>query len=354
MLHRNAFVCCISTSLVQVFVCDRFDNGSFLRAQLTLACNSSDRRLSWAVFSAIALIAYPLGVPAMIFVLLRRNRHSVQKLGTTLAAHNATRGTGLNVRQLAKTKQGRGSFATLSVELRWLRPKFERYLPTRMYASVCLLTIRLLQTSFLALVRTQKAQAIIMCFVTLAALVLQSELSPYRRASDNHIALYVQALIFVWSFVLLLRVLGMFEREATAVVTGVVLCMATVTVFVTALVLANADRLSEERAERQETEEEIELPTLNNKNTASEENESEQTQTTLDQEVEAGPSPSLPWSLLVCGEGGAEEADAATTSTGQIELDELARFAIAAGVKRSEVSRLADAISTRLTAQRPS
>ena len=51
----------ITTSLIQVFVCDRFENGSFLREQLSLACDKSGERLQWIVFAAGALVVYLIG-----------------------------------------------------------------------------------------------------------------------------------------------------------------------------------------------------------------------------------------------------------------------------------------------------
>jgi len=89
-----------------------------------------------------------------------------------------------------------------------------------------------------------------MCCITLVSILLQSELSPFRRSSDNHVALQAQVLVFVWVFVLLLRLVGMFEREAAAMAVGVFLCVASLSVLVAALVLANNDRLKEQRAGR--------------------------------------------------------------------------------------------------------
>ena len=50
----------ITTSLIQVFLCTRFDNGSFLREELTLACDDSSGRALWVAFAAIGLVAYPI------------------------------------------------------------------------------------------------------------------------------------------------------------------------------------------------------------------------------------------------------------------------------------------------------
>ena len=52
----------IATSLVQMLVCDSFDDGSsYLRADLTLSCDGSNRRVQSVVFALILLAIYSLG-----------------------------------------------------------------------------------------------------------------------------------------------------------------------------------------------------------------------------------------------------------------------------------------------------
>ena len=51
----------ITTTLIQVFLCDRFDDGAFLRAMLTLRCDDSDTRARWVAFAVVGLVVYPLG-----------------------------------------------------------------------------------------------------------------------------------------------------------------------------------------------------------------------------------------------------------------------------------------------------
>ena len=51
----------IATSLVQVFGCTEFDDGSFLAESLTLACDDSDERVFWVLFAGISLTVYILG-----------------------------------------------------------------------------------------------------------------------------------------------------------------------------------------------------------------------------------------------------------------------------------------------------
>ena len=51
----------IATSLVQVFICTRFDHGAFLNEMLTLSCDNSDQRIHWVVFASLALVIYVVG-----------------------------------------------------------------------------------------------------------------------------------------------------------------------------------------------------------------------------------------------------------------------------------------------------
>jgi len=51
----------ISTSLIQVLVCDSFEDGSFLRAQLTLSCSDSEWRTQWVAIALVGIVAYPIG-----------------------------------------------------------------------------------------------------------------------------------------------------------------------------------------------------------------------------------------------------------------------------------------------------
>ena len=125
-------------------------------------------------------------------------RRAIQKHGSELQRFNSYRGTGLTSSQVIKSNQARTSFASLTTEIRWVLPKFEKFLPEYWYSSIVLLVLRLLQTSFMALVPSQLLQAVIMMSVTLLAISLQSEFSPYRRKSDNRVALLSQWLILSW------------------------------------------------------------------------------------------------------------------------------------------------------------
>ena len=295
-----------------------------------------------------------------------QHRHAIQKLGTEMQQYNHPRGTRLNANQLIKSKQARSSFVSLTAEIRWLLPKFEKFLPEYWFFGIVLLALRLVQTSFMAVIPSQYVQASVMLCATLVSISLQSEFSPYRLPSDNRVALLAQWLILAWVLVLTLRINGVFMRPVAATTIGVLLCVATMAVFVLALRLANLDRLVENRAEGSELNKaaiEVAAEESNNENDVTEPGE-----------VEAGPlqgrespadeekaerkdtnlSSSLPWSsILSIGSGtlcGAETIDdtVAPAITGQPSFDELANLALAAGVDRSDISRLALALSKQL------
>ena len=309
-------------------------------------------------------------VPTLIFTTMYRYRDAIHKLGTELHRHNQSRGSVMTVNQFAKSKQARNSFASLSVEMLWLLPKFEKFRPSAWWAGVGMLVLRLFQTSLMALVRTQLEQATIVSCVTLISISLLRELSPMRVASDNQVAVLAQALVFCWTFVLLLRIAGMFQEEGPAAAVGALLCFATFAVFVAALGLANADRVQDQRAERSDSS------TTINDNDETEVDETQAPQGSA--ELEAGPlqgcalprqeeaeveeavPSSLTWpmrllgnSSALCGAEAAEDDDAGPVTTGETDIDELARLAIAAGAKRSQVSRLALSLSSKISPTTP-
>lgn len=317
-------------------MCQQFDNGAFLAEELTISCDGSTSRSLWVAFAAISLVVYVLGVPTLMFTAMYHQRHAIKKLGLELECHNNRRGAGLNIAQFAKSKHARSSFASLTVEMQWLLPQFEEFTPAQWYTGTMLLVIRLVQTSLMALVPSQFAQAAIMCCVTLVAILLQSELSPYRRASDNHVALLSQVLVFTWVFILMVRIAGLFEKPAAATAIGVLLCVATVAVFVSALVLANIDRLNEKRAEQSNlnTAEAVELTIKESENETGEKEPEEveagsqgresladaSDEEKFEEQEYANASSALPWSsILSIGGGafcGAETSDRTADSNG--------------------------------------
>ena len=187
-----------------------------------------------------------------------------------------------------------------------------------------------------------------------------------------------QVLVFAWVFILMARIVGVFQRPAAATAIGVVLCVATVGVFVAAVALANIDRLNEKRAEQPDsnTASGVELTTMRTaavklitkapKNETTDDKEPEEVEAGLSQgrespvneekaeQLDANPSSTLPWSAILsigrgtlCGTESTED-DSTSVPTAQASFEKLASLAIAAGVDRSEVSQLAQNFSKQL------
>ena len=309
-------------------------------------------------------------VPMLMFATMHHQRHAIRKLGLELERHNQRSGTGINLSQLAKSRHARSSFTSLTVEMQWLLPKFEAFKPTQWYAGIALIALRLLQTSLMALFRSQLVQAIVMCCVTQVAIMLQSELSPYRRASDNTVALLAQLLVISWTFTLMIRIVGVLQKPVAATAIGVLLCIATVSVLVAALLLANTDRLNEQCAELSDSNKapSVELVV---------EQADDESVKKEPGEIEAGPSqrresrgdgeekveeddetssPTSPWSSILsissgtlCAAETADDDETILATSAQTSFDKLASLAIAAGVDRSEVAMLTRMHSKQLS-----
>ena len=125
------------------------------------------------------------------------HRHAIRKMGTDLQEHNKSRGTTLTSQQFAKSKHARSSFSSLTVDMAWLLPKVEKFRPELWFAGVAMLVLRLIQTSLMALVRTQRVQAAVVSLVTIVAFSMLREVAPMRRSSDNCVVVLSQALIFM-------------------------------------------------------------------------------------------------------------------------------------------------------------
>jgi len=50
-----------TTMICRTFACDRFDDGWFLRAELTISCESSARRFFWIIYACVMLALFPFG-----------------------------------------------------------------------------------------------------------------------------------------------------------------------------------------------------------------------------------------------------------------------------------------------------
>ena len=215
----------------------------------------------------------------LMFVTMYLHRSAIEQLGTEVRRHNQALDSKLTIRQFARSKRARASFVVLSTEMQWLLPKIEKFKASQWYASVEFLLLRLFQTSFMALLRTQETQAALMCYLSVLSALLLQKLDPMRVATDTDVIVLAQALIFLWTFVLLLRTKGMLENEV-GVAVGYLLCIVTVGVCVVALMLADVERRKQRCADRRESESDEALATTS-------QDESEPTMQDEDNEAEA-------------------------------------------------------------------
>jgi len=53
----------VSTTVVQTFLCDEFDDGRYLSAQLTLTCDGPGQRRFYVGYATFMTLVYPIGKP---------------------------------------------------------------------------------------------------------------------------------------------------------------------------------------------------------------------------------------------------------------------------------------------------
>ena len=187
----------VTTTIVQMFVCDRFDGGDgqellYLRADLTLECDASSARRAYLGFAVAMIFVYPLGVPCFLMSFLYPNRKNIAAVLSVLKEeeqeHQEHQRTG---RALQRKESGlkelknhrRPSIANLSMKTMWLLPKIKKLNPDRWFMGVVFLITRLCQTSLIAPF-SQTLQAIVAGCVAIVAACVQRELHPYRNRSE--------------------------------------------------------------------------------------------------------------------------------------------------------------------------
>lgn len=51
----------VTTTVMETLVCDEFDDGFFLRSQLSIACDGSPNRTTWVLYACLMMLVYPVG-----------------------------------------------------------------------------------------------------------------------------------------------------------------------------------------------------------------------------------------------------------------------------------------------------
>ena len=235
-------VCPSTTSMImRTFVCVKFEDGRFLRANLTMLCDNSPKRRSFETFAWLMLIIYPFGLPLLMIAVLFPHRADIKSILGVLREQDQRRGTLSTVAELrAPTNpHRRPSVADASTRLMWLLPKVKKFRPSCWYMSVLMLTMRLTQTSLMVIFTEQKTQAMLASCIAMISACLHRELDPYRRQSDNKTALFANWLIYFWVVALLARLIRVLGHAPTVLV-GLTLVIASL--FVAGHALRSAQR----------------------------------------------------------------------------------------------------------------
>lgn len=232
------FVSSVSTSVVET-LCDKFDDGLFLRAELVLKCGGLAERKLYLDDAWFALLTYPVGEPLhifdlflrghvayssphlhvstagdplLVFVIMFTNREEIQSLGDAMAEHDAGHGTFTFVRDHATMaaadaeasttsksvgKQRRPSMIARFVDLLWLSSKIDTFQSRSWWAGSFLIALRIMRTSIMVFIVNPGLRATAASLVALAGIAVQTHFVPYCRTSDNHAALAAAWLLFI-------------------------------------------------------------------------------------------------------------------------------------------------------------
>ena len=176
--------------------------------------------------------------------LLVANRDEIKSMLTALELEaSSSRQASQRIRDLAhqpSSAQRRPSFVTRSERLVYLTSKVEMLTATSWWVGPFQVALRLAQSSLLALVSQQSVRAALASCIAILGFCMHREVSPYRNASDNTTSVLAQAVIFAWSFTLVLRDAGALASLPTVAI-GVFLLLATLAVVVHAAWTARSE-----------------------------------------------------------------------------------------------------------------
>ena len=116
----------------------------------TLPCDGQGRRRLWLLFSGVFIAVYPIGVPALLFGLMYRQRREIMKLQLAIEEHDKGHAHYTSAGTLAKrasVKERRPSIEQAARHtLKWLVKKFEKFKSGQYFMGVVFLVLRLIQT----------------------------------------------------------------------------------------------------------------------------------------------------------------------------------------------------------------
>ncbi|GMI06915.1 hypothetical protein TrLO_g13170 [Triparma laevis f. longispina] len=167
----------VTTTIFGVFSCDYFDDDSkHLRADLSINCNNGNRGL-WLVYEVSMVMVFPVGVVAMYFYLLLKNRAAIME-PVEIRSENE--------------------------KLRDLRFLFDPYKPEFWYFEVVETLKRLMMTGVLSTINPGSfSQYAVGLIISILVFGLFCMVKPYNEARDNYVAILTSlqtVLILLFSF----------------------------------------------------------------------------------------------------------------------------------------------------------
>lgn len=241
-----------SMTIFASLVCEQFDDGSYLREQLTISCETANFRW-WQSYALSFVFVYPIGVPCFflssLFVLRKRINPTLPK------AVGGKRRSTLMKRVLESIKTRETDPALLAVKF-----LFEDFRPACYWFGTFNLVVRLLETSVLLFFDgkdVRVAFALIMVFISIN---FNRELMPYRTESDNVVAYLAQWILCLWFFTMNLIHLGVAQKMPTELLGGVLIVTA-LAVVLTAVpqIMAEVQQKEEQEAQQKRENEETDF-----------------------------------------------------------------------------------------------
>ena len=181
----------VSTTIFSAFVCEDFDDGSsYMRADYSTSCDSAEYASIYGL-AVFMIFVYPIGIPAMYFVMLLRSEENLdpQKFFTDMNLMEAV---------FHRRK-----------EANHLKFLYDPYAPEYWWTEVMECLRKLLLTGFVVFMYSGSAAQIIFGLtISIFFGVLYCYIQPYLMPSNNTFAAYVN---FVLAFTLMLSFALRFE-----------------------------------------------------------------------------------------------------------------------------------------------
>ena len=173
---------------------------------------------------------------------LHKHREAIDQLVAGLQEHDAQHGTFTFAAELAETAAAEAGEATSSsttavgkhprrpsaviaraVDLTWLATKIDAFKPRSWWVASMHIVLRIALTSGTVFFTHASAKAAVATLIAITGMCVQLRAAPYRRPSDNDAAVAAAWVLFMWTWVLLMRCSGAVGGEHGFVLGGLLI-----------------------------------------------------------------------------------------------------------------------------------